>query len=1380
MLEVACAVCGAVYRFSSGDVPPGGKTVTCAKCKSRIVVQAPPPPPPMMGGTGDIIDLGPAIGGPVDVPRATADILDLPAPRLVPSSPADILDLPAPRSAIPAPTQAHAAPPTASAPPQDVLDLPAPRLVPRGQADALTLDNIDLLAPVGPTRSRTPSASPPVLAPEPSPRGRVDASAIPDLPAPKRSAEPARPPFVGSSGSVASPQAMPGPPAAAPRGPDVPDLPTPKYGGPARDLFDDLPNRAPSLADLPAPKRASARTQPPPYAATRPPASPGAPGSTDLPAPKGFFDDLPQPASAHAQAGVTDLPAPKGFFDDLPQPASAQAQGRPDLPAPKGFFDDLPQSAPPQAQGRPDLPAPKGFFDDLPQSAPPQAQGRPDLPAPKGFFDDLPQSAPQGRSDVPAPKGFFDDLPQPGYAASGVDLPIPRELLEENAQRARTTRTASDLGRAASEAGRYDEPAPPLDLGDEQLSGLDLPSVDGSPATAGRAGVVSFRASGGDDDGRPSTGLRELDLAQPAKREETTGAKGPARVEVATRPPRNLRRIALIGGLAIALAGAGGYAVYDRWQAKKARAAAMEKSLGDAHRALVAGDAGHWGRALSAAKQVLEKSPKHADALATAALAQLAGYYDQGTNREARVKAGRNLLEQARLASAHGPSMTKALALDALIEGDAKAAIDRLTPLVPGDGEALLYLGWAQLAAQHWDDAAGTFDKAIAATPGRKLVATYGRGWALLGKGDREGAHAQFLAVIAADAEHVGAQVGVAAARPPAEFLDREKELLAILQRPKIENADPRVRALAWKLAGDDARSAGRLDAARERYRKALELQPDDVATIVAAAALELRDGKLEPAATGIDRALTLAPEDVDANLVKIELDIKRASLDTAAERIEALRGRTPPIAPAAQGRLEMLDGDRLAATGDGEAAVAAYGKARDALGKGDIGPTIAIATQLGRMAAAADKAGKPDDAAALRKRATGELAELAGAATADPALAVTLGVAYLDAGGLADAEMWLRSAIASRPTDVEAHFQLAECLRRAGKASEAIDMLKRAFALAPARVDLGLSLARAYEEAGRDADARTAYGELLKAGDDASSDAAQAVPLEVRVRAGRFFARVGDAKLGDKARAGKEGEAILAIEADNAAGHFLKAEGLLAGGHLDDARREFQRAADRDPDPQFLDGLGRGWEAIFLDKGDTQARDEALRAYLATTNGRPLLTAPPTLRPILLHATAAAGRLLMHRQEYEKAIPQFEAVNTIAPSADLEAGIGQAYNRLGNKREAMKHLALAAKGDPPGETLYALGLLYKETNQAGAAATMLDRATTKGAREEKVPGSLPWLTDAYSLLGDTLERAGREEEACRAYRGWLARNPSDEAKIAAVKQIMFGLRGCR
>ncbi|HVV86932.1 MAG TPA: tetratricopeptide repeat protein, partial [Kofleriaceae bacterium] len=1115
--------------------------------------------------------------------------------------------------------------------------------------------------------------------------------------------------------------------------PDIPDLPAPKYGGPARDLFDDLPARGPSLGDLPAPKRPStAAAQAPAGQPSQPQAQP--PGVTDLPAPKGFFDDLPRPAPDRPRDAGADLPAPKGFFDDLPQPANP---ARPDLPAPKGFFDDLPQAANP---------------------------ARPDLPAPKGFFDDLPQAANPARPDLPAPKGFFDDLPQPGYAASGVDLPVPRDFEDEQAQRSRAPRPGSDAG-----AGAAGPAAPPLDLGDDNLSGLDLPAPDAMPAIpATRTGVVSFRGdgAGGEADdvrGKPAgSTLGELDLAQPARRESTSQHTALQKPEPAPRPSRRkLKKIAAIAGLALALAGSGGYLVYDRWQAKKARAAAMERSLRDAHRAMLADQ---WGRALADAKDVLSRSPKHGEALATAALAQLAGYYDQGTNKDARVKAGRSLLEQARQTSTRGPTLAKAEAIDELIEGDAKAAIERLTPLAAGDPEALLYLGWAQLAAERWDDAAATFDKAVAASPGRKLAATYGHAQALLGKGDLDDARTQFLAVIAQDADHVGAQVGAAAAMPAAQFLEEEKDLLAILHRPKIESVDPRVRAWALRLAGNDARMAGRLDAARERYRNALELVPDDVDTMVDAAALELRDGKTDEASTGIDRALAVEPENIEANLVKVDVDIRSGALESAGKRLQALRDRKPPIGAGPRAQVEMLDGQRLAKAGDADGAIAAYGKAKEILGEGDITPTIAMATLEGNLAAAADQAGKPDEAAHWRQQATTALGGLADAASKDPAKAISLGVAYLEAGGLADAEKWLRSATAARPDDVEAHFELSQVLERAGRAGEGIDELKRAFELAPARVDLGLSLARAYEAAGRDADAGAAYAELL-AGEDAPDTAAK-ISLEVRTRAGRFFARTGD-----KQHAGAEGAAILAADPNSAAGHFLVGEGLLADAKLDEARRELQRAVDAEDDPQYEDGLGRALEAIFLDKNDTAARDAALAAYQAATKRDPKL----------VHAWAAAGRMQMQRGDHDEAIVSFKRAYDLTPTADLAAGIGEAMNARGDKGKAVEYLEKAAHGDPPASSLWTLGQLYEaQGNRAAAAVATMSRAIDKAGKEQAAGGKrADWVPEAYFRIGQIQDSAALNNAgaACRAYKAYLGVAGPDADK-AHVQQATDGIRG--
>ena len=134
MKEVACAVCGAMYRFPAAEIPPAGKTVTCAKCKARIVV-----PGDAAGGTGDVINLS-------DLPAPKR-----PAPAGGGGARVEAVDLPAPKG------------PTPSA----IVDLPAPKVVPKPrEPEPFTLDGVDLVAPVGPV-----------------PRG-----AAADLPAPKATA----------------------------------------------------------------------------------------------------------------------------------------------------------------------------------------------------------------------------------------------------------------------------------------------------------------------------------------------------------------------------------------------------------------------------------------------------------------------------------------------------------------------------------------------------------------------------------------------------------------------------------------------------------------------------------------------------------------------------------------------------------------------------------------------------------------------------------------------------------------------------------------------------------------------------------------------------------------------------------------------------------------------------------------------------------------------------------------------------------------------------------------------------------------------------------------------------------------------------------------
>src|SRR6185312_11038492 len=116
------------------------------------------------------------------------------------------------------------------------------------------------------------------------------------------------------------------------------------------------------------------------------------------------------------------------------------------------------------------------------------------------------------------------------------------------------------------------------------------------------------------------------------------------------------------------------------------------------------------------------------------------------------------------------------------------------------------------------------FDAAIAADPTVKLPALYARGRAKLQLFDLDGAKADFAAVLDIAKDHIGAQVGLAAVLPAAQSSQREAVLLALLARKDIGTGDPRAVVQAWTLAGDVARIGGRLDVARERYRKALEL----------------------------------------------------------------------------------------------------------------------------------------------------------------------------------------------------------------------------------------------------------------------------------------------------------------------------------------------------------------------------------------------------------------------------------------------------------------------------------------------------------------------------------------------------------------------------
>ena len=1420
MIEATCAACGTLNRVAEANVPVGAKFVTCAGCKARVSIGGPtisslPPPIPRPP------QAKPAESIPLPAkPAEVIDLADLPAPKRnsalgpLPATPAakgpGSGKLPPPRSGLAAALDPELPAPKTrtSVPPSLELDeLPAGAVPASVPAGLMSNDGgIDLPAPKSATRRMPELAAKPDVVDLPAPKAR----GMVDLPAPK----------LASKKTLADVAPPPAKPAivdlpAPKRGPMIPDLPAPPRVEPqARNaelpapggFFDDLPQPNAAGAELPAPKG---------FFDDLPAPSAGRAG-TELPAPKGFFDDLPQPAAA-APRGATEL-APKGFFDDLPQPATAPSVGT-DL-APKGFFDDLPRPAPEHARGGTDLPAPKGFFEDLPQVKS-NPSGGTDVPAPKGYFDDIPGlpntskpevPAPKGyfenvpglphtqKPEVPAPKGFFDDVP--GLPRTQKpEVPAPKGFFENVPGLPNTSKPEvpapkgffDDLPQSKKPAGFAELPLPPPRPTQDNLQ-LDGPELDliapepasqgfdeldlSAPSHAPRSQLIPVTTSepAAARFGEPRFGSSpipvaregglELELEQPAampKARPVARAAGPAQKplfeEADVTQAKAKRKQRLLGGvLAAALLGGGGFFYYQHHAAQVAREESIAQQLQIARKSYTADDAKHWQRAANAARQVVELDPRNAEALGIGAETLLASALSDGTGAPGKLAQARKMLDDANEAGITSPQLTRARALAGLAAKQPDGAIAQLTPLVnqaPKDGALALYLGWALAAKGDTAGAIKAFDTATA-TPSTKLAALYGRGNARLALADLEGARADFAAVLEIDKDHIAAQVGLAAAEPPSAAEQQEADLLAILARKDIGGADPRAVALAWSRAGEAASRAGRYDVARDRFKKALAAAPADLSATTGLAEVELRDGKLPAAAELAAQALALSKDDVPAQLVQSELEVAEHKLPLAAQRLAAVAAHPTPLAPLDQARLQLITGRLLEAQGKDDEAIDAYVAGAKAARDLDLAPMMAAVDKLAVMILAADSAKNTARADELRGRSDQLLGELATQAEHDPKLALRLGQAYLQSGAADKAEPWLRKAVAALPTDAEAKFQLGRALLKSNKTDDALETLKAAMAADPSRADIGVALARAYEAAGRDSEAGALYGKLLTAKDPS---------LELHSRAGRFYARTGALD-----KAGAQGVAIVAIDPDNAAGLYLKGEGLLAAGKAVDAKQAFQRASEVDHDPQYYDALGRAAEAL-AQGGDRELQDLALRSYQTAAEG-----APQMFNPL-----AGQGRLYVARHEAAKAVPPLLAAAKLdAKSAEVMYLIGASYQELQQAATALQWLEAAARLAPDARTYWKIGQIDRDTNQGAAAGGALANATRLAAEAEKRTGKpVPWLTDALYLRGRVALDLHDEATARDAWQLYVARNPPPSAQLSEVKQqLATTLRG--
>jgi tetratricopeptide (TPR) repeat protein len=1306
MIEATCSACGTVNRIAEADVPVGAKFVTCSSCKSRVFLPAPAAKPAPSFASTIAKPVGPR---PMSMP--TPAIPKIPGPP----KPAEIADLPAPKRQGPLAGMEASKPAPKSG--LDIADLPAPKGPSSSKRSDAPFDLDDLL---------------------PAPK---TASSISDLPAPKskvpsalpRTTTAALPPRTTTTAGIS-------------------DLPTPKARGP--------------ISDLPAPKARAVTPPVPMPVVAAPPIAPLELDIVDLPTPKDVTDLLTP------KHGGIDLPAPKGFFDDLPQPARVQPgkQGSVDLPAPKGFFDDLPQPARTQASA-PDLVAPKGFFDDLPQPARSQT---PSLPAPKGFFDDLPdaKSPPATPAAATGARGVFDDLPEPTDHSAGdplgsndLDLSAPLELDRH--------------GGADLDLGLASPTIPPPNKGD--FADLDLSAPTALPPPQTHTGI-SIKATG--KGATKTSGLQEalvtakggpaaeirLDLEDPEGMPAAPGLITPARRDAAkkkaaaaeataeTRAKRAKRRKIVLGALVgLALVGSGGGFLYKRYDDKQKRQAEVAEHVAAARKQIHDANATHWTRAASEAGEALALDDHNVDAIGLQAEALLGGALDTGLGGAARIAAGRKKLADALEAGLTGTQLEGAQALGMIASNQAERAEKTLLGMVqrePKNGFWLLYLGWAQAAKGDPAAAVKSFDAALAADPKTKLPVLYARGKAKLQLVDLEGAKADFAAVLELAKDHIGAQVGLAATRPAAQSSVREADLLAILARKDIGAGDPRAVVQAWTLAADVARVDGRLDVARDRYHKALELSKLDVSALVGLARVELRDNKLAVAADLVQKALSQAPESPDAQLVAADLYIKQGKLNDAFAITQKLAARTPPLPNAQRASLMLVTGNVLEAQGKDEDAIAAWTEAAKLAGDTDLTAMMKAVTKLGELAKKASDLKDDKTAADYRARADQLLSSLADRAQEDAALSKALGVAYLGAEDATKAEHFLRRAVEMKGDDVETHLELAKALAKLQRTNDALEQLKAAQQIDPSRADIALEIARTLEDAGRDEEAMAAYLKLLSAKDP---------PVQARVRAGQFLARKGDIKT-----AAAQADAILAAEPDNSGGHYLRGEGMIAAGQLDKARIELSLATEADPEPQYLDAQGRAFEASAnaTTGGDTKYFDGALRAYERASQAAPQMFNP----------WARTGRIHIQRKEYTQAVVPLLAASKLDPkNIDVKFDMGIAYKNTGHPTEAAEWLVQAAAGKQDAETYWQLALLYQEANSPKLEGALREATSLAQAQETKTGTTILWLSSAYYTLGEAEYGLHNFPAAKAAFEKFIERNPQAGAQLTEARHLLNG-----
>jgi putative PEP-CTERM system TPR-repeat lipoprotein len=269
---------------------------------------------------------------------------------------------------------------------------------------------------------------------------------------------------------------------------------------------------------------------------------------------------------------------------------------------------------------------------------------------------------------------------------------------------------------------------------------------------------------------------------------------------------------------------------------------------------------------------------------------------------------------------------------------------------------------------------------------------------------------------------------------------------------------DPK-RADIWLFRGDLQRQAKQRAGAQSAYRKALELEPDNVAARIALALTHLEADALEPAAKELKEAARLAPNNVMARYLLALIDFRQARLADAQTKLQQVLKLDPDFLPG-----QLLTGAVNLALGNRNIAITHLMRVVDQA------PGHAQARKL--LAAAMAQGGKLDEASRL----------IAGLKDSDDLLTLSLkGDIALRQGDPAAARRYLEQASALSPDNPALQIALAKSRMAGGDQAGAIAALERAAELDTDSTRPDVMLVQTHLQAGRTAEAMAVIDRLQK-----------------------------------------------------------------------------------------------------------------------------------------------------------------------------------------------------------------------------------------------------------------------------------------------------------